>query len=341
MGYVSEKFTPGFRLIDGNQLNALVSEVNSGPGSGPIYYVNETKGSDNLNNTGLNPNAPLKTLDQALVLESAALTRAGLSSVGRNAIVAFWGTQHRTTSLVWNLPATHLVGIASTQLRGKRARISISGTTGFNKLVQVTAQGCQFENFGTFYGWTNSSAALINWSDEAGRSMYNNVEFLGFGDATVSTGTANLTGARAFVFNNANGETTWTNCVFGDDTTTRNATNYTVEFAGGGARLSMIDCVFEAYLGSSGGSSSHLLIAASGIDRYLDLVRCRFHGDGSSGATAMSQALNVSVSAGGNVLLDQSALSIGITAWQTTPTTNVQMNMTAPSSGGGKAITVA
>jgi hypothetical protein len=341
MGYVSEKFTPGFRLIDGNQLNALVSEVNSGPGSGPTYYVNETKGSDNLNNTGQNPKQPLATLDRALAIESAALSAIGLSSVGRNAIVAFWGTQHRTATLVWNLPATHLVGIASTQLRGKRARISVTGSTGFNKLVQVTAQGCQFENFGTFYGWPNSSAALINWSDEAGRSMYNNVEFLGFGDATVSTGTANLTGARAFVFNNSTGETTWQNCVFGDDTTTRNATNYTVEIAGNGARLSMIDCVFEAYLGSSGTASSHILIQAAGMDRYLDLVRCRFHGDGSSGASTMAQALNVSVSAGGNVLLDSSSLSIGITAWQTTPTTNVQMNMTAPSSGGGKAITVA
>ena len=88
MGYVSEKFTPGFRLTDGNQLNKLVQEINSGPGSGPTYYVNATKGSDNLNNTGVNPYAPLATLDRALAIESAALDSLGLSSVGRNAIIA-------------------------------------------------------------------------------------------------------------------------------------------------------------------------------------------------------------------------------------------------------------
>ena len=344
MGFVSEKFTPGFRTIDGNQLNKLVQEINAGPSSGPTYYVNETKGTDNLNNTGVNPSQPLATLDRALAIESAALAGLGLSSVGRNAIVAFWGTQHRTATLVWNLPATHLVGIAATQLRGKRARISITGgTTGFNKLVQVTAQGCQFENFGTFYGFPNASAALVNWSDEAGRSSYQNVEFLGFGDTTTTTGSSNLTGSRAFVFNSSNGETTLQNCVFGDDTTTRNATNYTVEIAGAAARLSFIDSVFEALLGSSGGASSHLLIGANGIDRYLDIVRCRFHADvlGGPGGTAMAQALNVSTSAGGAIILDQSVAANGITAWQTTPTTNVQMNMTAPGAGGGKAITVA
>ena len=38
---------------------------------------------------------------------------------------------------------------------------------------------------------------------------------MGFGDTTTTTGTANLTGARAFVFNNSVGETTFERCVFG------------------------------------------------------------------------------------------------------------------------------
>ncbi len=336
MSYVNEQFTPGFRLIDGSQLNALVQQINAGPSSGPTYFVNETKGSDNVNNTGLNPSTPLKTLDRALVIEAAALTALGLSSVGRNAVVAFWGSQHRTSTLVWNLPATHLIGIGSTQLRGKRARISVTGSTGFNKLVQVTAQGCQFANFGTFYGWADSSTSLLCWSDEAGRSDYNNVEFLGFGDGTASTGSSNLTGSRAFKYSGV-GETTWQNCVFGVDTEDRNATNYTLEIAStpGAPRLSIIDSVFEGRLGASGGGSSHILIGASGLDRYLDIVRCRFH---NFSTTAMTQVLNISSSAGGNVILDQSTFNGG-TAWQTTPTTNVVMNMTSPSSGGGKAIT--
>ena len=336
MAYVSTQFTPGFRLIDGSQLNQMVSQINAGPLSGPTYFVNETLGSDNLNNGGQNPYEPLKTLDRALAVESAALTARGLSSVGRNAVVAFWGTQHRTSTLAWNLPSTHLVGISAGQLRGKRARISVTGSTGFNKLVENSAQGNYFGNFGTFYGWVDASTSLIAWSDTAGRAMYDNVEFLGFGDSTVSTGSSNLTGSRAFVFNNNVGETTWQNCVFGVDTEARGATNYTVEIKGNAPRLSMIDCDFEAYLGSGGTAGSHLLIGVAGIDRYLDIVRCRFHASGSSGGSAMAQALNVDTAAGGTVFIDQSTFGNGITAIQTTPVTAVQINMVAATTGGGK-----
>lgn len=336
MGYVSTRFSPGFRTIDGGELNLMVDQINSGPSSGPTYYVNSDIGTDANGNDGSNPYAPLATLDRALALESIGLSRAGLSSVGRNAIMAFWGTQARTSTLTWSLPKTHLVGIGSYQLRGKRSRISSTGSTAFNKLVSVTAQGCAFANFGTFYGF-NSASALICFEDTAGRSYYDNVEFMGFGDGTASTGTANLTGARAFKFNSSNGETTWNNCVFGVDTVTRDATNYTVEIAGGAARLAMIDCTWEAYLGSSGTASSHLLIGAAGIDRYIDIVRGRFHASGSSGASTMAQALNVNSAAGGTVFLDQCTFGNGITAWQTTPVTAVQMNMVASTTGGGKS----
>ncbi len=67
----------------------------------------------------------------------------------------------------------------------------------------------------------------------------------------------------------------------------------------------------------------------------MDIVRCRFH---NFSTTAMSQVLNVSSSAGGTVFLDQSTFGAGATAWQTAPTANVVMNMTAPGAGGGKAI---
>lgn len=334
MGYITQRFTPGPRLIDGTDLDNLVDQSNAGPGSGPTYYVNESIGSDNQNNTGFNPYGPLKTLDRALALESTALTSAGLSSVGRNAVIKFWGTQHRASTLTWNLPATHLVGIGANQLRGKRARISVTGSMGFNNLVSVTAQGCEFANFGTFYGWVDSSTSLLAWSDSAGRSSYENVEFMGFGDGTVTTGSSNLTGSRAFKFTGS-GETTWRNCVFGVDTNDRNAANFTVEITSAAPRLSMLDCVFEARLGASGGGSSHILIGSAGIDRYLDVVRCRFH---NFSTTAMAQVLNVSSSAGGTVFLDQSTFGAGGTAWQTSPTANVVMNMTPPNTGGGKAI---
>ena len=51
----------------------------------------------------------------------------------------------------------------------------------------------------------------------------------------------------------------------------------------------------------------------------------------------MSQILNVDVASGGTVFLDQCTFGAGGTAWQTTPTANVVMNMVASTTAGGKA----
>lgn len=347
---VSIQFTPGFRLIDGTDLNSLVQQINTaldgiGPQSGPVYFVNSTIGNDGqltpagYTNNGQNPATPLATIDRALAIERAALLASGLSTVGRNAVIAFWGTIHTTATIAWNLPATHLVGIDNGLRRGQRARISpASGhsTTGWDNLVKVTAEGCLFQNFQAYYGFDNTPTALIAWYDTAGHSTYNNVEFLGFGSLTASTGTQDLTGARAFKMNTSTGESTFINCVFGPDTVTRNVTNYTVEIAGGAPRLHFENCTFEAYLGASGGSSSHVLIGAAGIDRYIKFKSCNFLNSVNSGGTAMAQLLNVSGSSGGTLLLDQ-CISTGMTALQTTPTTNNVMNMTLATTGGGIA----
>lgn len=304
------------------------------PFNGPYYFVNETDGLDG--NAGTSIQQPLKTLDRALALESAATGGAG----NRNAVVYFWGTQHRTSSLAWNLPQTHLIGIDAPLRRGKRARLSVSGSTGFNMLVNVTGAGCYFANFGTFYGWTDTSAGLVCWEDDGGRSCYENVEFMGFGDGTASTGTANLTGARAFKMNTSNGESTWRNCVFGVDTVQRGAANYTIELAGGAPRLTFENCDFESDLAAGGTGGSHVLIGAAGIDRYVNFKSCRFLSDTKSSGSAMAQGFNVDAAAGGVVLLDQ-CTAFGVTAWQTSPNGSVQMNMTPPDTGGGVAIQVA
>ena len=254
-----------------------------------------------------------------------------------NDVVLLVGTVHQTAALTWTKNLTHLYGVCAPLKRGKRARISVTGATPFSFLANVSGSGCLFQNFGTFYGFPTVGATTpICWQDTGGRNNYNLVEFLGFGDGTATTGTSNLTGARAFKFNSNNGESIWNNCVFGVDTETRNATNYTLEIAGNAPRLSLVDCVFEAYLGASGGASSHLLIGAAGIDRYIDFVRCRFHNALNAGATVMEQAFNLNAAMGGTVFLDQCTFDkSGITAIQTTPTTQLQMNMVASTTTGG------
>lgn len=298
------------------------------PFGGKYFWVDGSNGSDGNPGTA---SQPLATIGAAL-----AQMRSGY-----NDVCFFANTVHLTGTINWNLNEAHLIGLCSPIKRGKRARISpdssVAGTAGFNNLVNVTGYGCMFANFGTFYGFSNTPTALTPWTDAGGRNYYGNVEFLGFGDATVSTGTANLTGARSFVFDNNTGETTFDNCVFGLDTLARNATNYTVEVAGNAPRLYFRDCDFDAYLGSSGGAASHLLVGAAGIDRYLKMKGCVFGADTQSGgSTAMAQALNVNSAAGGFVLL-RDCTSFGVTALQTTPTANCVMDMLAPTSGGGIA----
>jgi len=271
---------------------------------------------------------PFNTLTQALAACVA----------GNNDVIFITGAVNVSASVAWNKNNVHLIGLCDPVKRGKRARISSSGTTGFNKLFDVTANGCYFSNFGTSFGFANASAALVSWSDTGGRNCYDNVEFLGFGDTTAVTGTANLTGARAFVLNTSTGETTFRSCVFGVDTTVRNVTNYTVELAGGAPRITFENCDFEANLGSSGASAAHILVGASGIDRYVQFVMCRFWNAVKSGATAMSQVMSVNASAGGFIALDR-CTSFGATHWETAASGCVVLDMgTVTAHDGGISI---
>jgi hypothetical protein len=296
------------------------------PFTGKYWFVEENPSIIGQNGGLGSASQPFNTIQQAL----AAATPAN------NDVIFLTGTVHVSASqgsILWTGSETHLVGLSAPLRRGKRARISVTGATGFNNLFNVTGSGCYFLNFQTFFGFPATSGALVNWLDAGGRNMYDGVEFLGFGDTTTTTGTANLTGARALLINNSVGESTFRRCVFGADTTTRNATNYTVEVAGHAPRITFEDCDFESYLGSSGGASSHLLIGSGGIDRYLNLNGCRFLNAVGAGATAMAQAFNVSASAGGRVEMNQCRAD-GITAWETAPSGSVYTDMSAVGAAG-------
>lgn len=290
--------------------------------TGNVFFVNETTGSDGNSGAG---DSPFKTLTQALAKCQA----------NQGDTVVFQGTIHLTATLVWNKDQVHLIGMDAPLQTGKRARLSVSGTTAFSPMVNVTGSGCQFANFGTFYGFNSASNNAICWQDLGGRNAYDLVEFLGFGDGTVTTGTANITAARAFVFNNNTGETTWRRCQFGVDTVVRNAANFTMEVLGNAPRLQMEGCNFVSDLGSSGTGSSHLKIGTAGIDRWLNLVGCRFNSF--AGGSTMAEALNITSDAGGTVVLDQCTAYGAIIAWQTAPTANVVMNMVTATAGGGIA----
>lgn len=301
------------------------------PFTGKYFFVQENYTAGQAAGGGT-ASAPFNTIQQALAQTVS----------GRNDVIFLIGTVHVTAPIVWSNSNTHLAGLCAPLKRGKRARISVSGTTPFSYLFDVSGSGCYFTNFGTFYGFPTTGATTpICWRDTGGRNEYNNVEFLGFGDATGGTGTANQTTARAFLFNNNTGESTFTRCVFGVDTIVRNATNYTLEIAGGAPRLTFEDCDFEADLGSSGGASSHVLIGASGIDRYCKFKGCTFMSTLLPSGTAMAQGFNLNAGGvGGAVTLDY-CTSYGLTAWETSASNSLFTNMpVAQAATGGKMIVI-
>lgn len=305
--------------------------LNTGPvlpsTGGPIYtgrwfFVNASTGSDG--NTG--------AADQPLATLQAAQLKCTANS---NDVVAFIGTFSLTASLTWDKNGVHLIGMCAPTKRGKAARIISSGTTAFAPLINITATGCNFMNFATFYGFNSASNNTIAVQDTGGNNSYDNVEFLGFGDGTASTGTANITGARAHKYTGSTGQNTYRYCVFGTDSVQRNATNYTIEISGAAPRMTFQECDFEAYLASSGTAACHVLIGAAGIDRYCNFVQCHFMNDTKSTGSAMAQCFNLSGTAGGFVMLDQCQASLGITKWETSASGNLILNMSAPSTTAG------
>ena len=128
---------------------------------------------------------------------------------GRNDVIFLTGTVHLTSAVNWTKNNVHLVGLCAPLKNGKRARIIELGQHAIQLSGECLGERCLFQNFGTFYGFPTTGATTpICWNDTGGRNDYNLVEFLGFGDATVTTGTANQLTARAFVLNTSTGETT-------------------------------------------------------------------------------------------------------------------------------------
>lgn len=295
------------------------------PYYGNYWFVNEASGLDG--NSGKSPSQAFKTLTQAQLAATA----------NQNDVVFFTGTIHVTSSVLWAKNQVHLVGVDSPLTRGKRARVSVTGATAFSNLVNVSASGCHFQNFGTFYGFNSASNNDVCWLDTGGRNCYENVEFMGFGDNTASTGTANIVGARSFVFNNSTGESTWRNCVFGVDTTQRNATNYTLEIAGGAPRLYFESCTFESFLGSSGTAASHILVGASGIDRYIEMNDCKFLSAVKSTGSTMAQSFNLNAAIGGFFLLNR-CWQVGVTKLETSATNQIYVNNAAVTATANQGI---
>ncbi len=300
-----------------------INIVKNASALGNRWYVNELTGVTGASGTA---NNPFSTLDAAL---SAAVAANG-------DIVYVEGTTHRTTPLVWNKNQVSIVGTAAPSANC-RARISVlpvsSGLTqaeftALHELVQVTAQGCSFINIEAFFGGDGSltpPTTPICWQELGGRNFYSNVQFEGGGDVL----TAAIATMRSLQLGGS-GENLFQNVIIGCDTIVRatNA-NASLELIGSTPRNVFRNPIFQA--DSSDASNVHILVGASGMDRYVIFDNAILH---NFNATAMSVAVSMNGAAGGNILFTGKLASVGATAIATSGNVYVQSDVIGATTTG-------
>jgi hypothetical protein len=264
-------------------------------GPGNSFYVNEAIGSDS------NPG----TIQEPFATLAAALAAA---TANNGDVVYLQGTVHVTATVNWNKNGVSLVGINAGS-NNDRARISSSGSVVFSPMFDVTAQGCDFVDIATFYGYADA-VAQVCWAENGGRNNYQNCQFLGGGNA----GGAAQAGMRSLTVG-GNGENLFVDCTIGLDTVVRaTAANASLEFLGGTTRNKFVRPIFQSYVSLA--TDVHVLAGDAAVDRTQYFIDPVFVNAVDSGATEMNAAISWSASAGGNLIID-GGISVGATALAT------------------------
>jgi len=254
------------------------------PFTGNYFWVDETNGSDG--NTG-GPQDPFATLSQAL----------SKCTANNNDVVFLTGSVHPTSQVAWSKNKTHLIGL-SPPSQNSRARIAVANTaatTGaISPFVNVTAQGCVFQNIEGFAG-INQATTQVTWNEAGGSNYYKNCNFIQTGNATASA----QAGSRALTIT-TEGENLFEDCTIGGDTLVRatNA-NATLELKSGTPRNVFKRCVFQSW-GTVAGNTQ-VLAGSGGMDRYALFEQCTFHNFGTSQTVAIT---NSGGSPAGNIVLN-------------------------------------
>jgi hypothetical protein len=293
----------------------------SSPFTGNYFWVDQTNGSDG--NTG-GPQDPFGSLTQAL-LKCAA---------GNNDVVFLSGTYKPTATVAWSKNNTHLVGLAPTGAFST-ASISVANTAAtsgaFSPLVNVTATGCMFENITALSGIAQA-ATQVCWAEAGGTNTYIGCSFNQVGNATAAAQAGN----RALTMASANN--TFLGCVIGGDAVVRaTGTNYTVDLLAGTGSSVFRGCVFPMW--SSVAANAHINAATATMAGYILLDDCVFINDlQNAGFVSLTQAFNISSTAGGILLLTSSSVSVGATILNTGGTGPVYAGGVIGTAAGNKAV---
>ena len=302
------------------------------PQGGTHFYCDPLNGSDYNNGTKETPFATLYRTHAAMTAGKNdvchLISNGDTTSTARLSLALALTVDPTATTgtLTWSKNACHLLGEAAPFCATNRARIAPVATdieTTFNslKLVNVTAVDCVFANIEAYHGFATGAAGQICWTDN-GRNTYLGVVLSGMGDAASAASAA----SRSLVCNGSVGESTFYGCEIGLDTVARTAANASIEFAGGTPRNKFIDCILPFYV-TGGGTAALAFItsAASAMDRWQLIERCKFINSSKSGAGTNAAYLATLAASSGGLLLFKDATLVGFTGYGTDATSRGQI----------------
>ena len=266
------------------------------PVPGNVYWIHPGGTASVDGNSGLSPERARVTISS--VQSSMVANQNDTVILIGNSSAAATNVVSESAAVAWSKNLTHIIGTGFTRV-AHRSSIRASATSMVETLT-LSADGVVLANF---HITNQSSGAVanqcINYTGQRG-SFYNLHIAAGF----------NQTGAdradMSDLLMNGSGEDYFESCTIGLDTVDRAGTGANVRFTGdkNTARVEFHKCRFTSQTDNS--TFTPFVIPAASIDRYLILDNCMIiNGATLSGGTQLAEALDVSSTAGGIVLLKQ------------------------------------
>lgn len=157
---VSVRFTPGFRTIDGSQLNLLVDQTNAMNAASPgaTYYVDTVNGSDSPVRSGTSWDGAFLTMQRAF------------NEAGDNDTIYFLGTVREQLIAPIGVTGVQIVGAAGGNVRdddGAKWTYPASGAVAGQALLSLREQGWGVHNFLMTPEPTSGACVVLNRQENA------------------------------------------------------------------------------------------------------------------------------------------------------------------------------
>lgn len=271
--------------------------------TGKSVFVKPSSGSDAA--SGRKPGEAVKTLAHALAKVTANANDVVYLVSESN--TASGTTDYQSATLAWNKDGSHIVGLSSGGGIGSRARIAqLSTATSVAPLVTWSANNSSMRSVHVFHGVDN--AASIGCFNVTGdRNYFYRCHFAGIGHNTQDA-------AGNYSLRVSGDENVFEECIIGLDTIARGtAANSEILFASQATRCVFKNCIIPTF--AEAASHQFVTAGAGSLDRWVIFDGCTFVNAIQSTATQMDEALDLSASAGGMILLKNCTL-IGATDWE-------------------------